>query len=232
MMYPQAQAQVTEPEAPPSVLRPEPMRNGWQISFYSGISYNDYYEGYDIPGVIDFLADESSWNVPYGGSLNIPLFDDLSLYLRAGVQNMETNFFNGKIDSLKSAQQIGEIGFGMDFSFHITHIDILIRLIGKNEGERVYFGPSFGIVNKKQIVVRRTEFLTGYEEVLQDQEMPGTDDYFPTFVIGGEYAFVPVRNLYLIPAIEVNFGWERISEIQRLRTVYYRLLFNVSYQFL
>jgi len=206
------------------------MKNGWQISFYTGVSYNDFYEGYDIVNVIDFLADESSWSMPFGGSLNIPVFEDLSLYLRAGGQRMNTNFFNGKIDSLKSLPKTGEIGYSMDFAFDIVHFDLLIRLIGNNEGERVYFGPSFGFVGKKHITLKRTELETGFEETLQDQEMPGADSFFPTFVVGAEYAFVPVKNLYIIPALEVNFGWEKVSEVQRLRATYYRLLVNVSYQ--
>jgi hypothetical protein len=220
----------TEPEAPASVLRPGDTKNGWQISLYGGVSYNEYYEGYDIKNVISFIADETSWNMPLGLGLNIPIFEELSLYVRAGAQNMETNFFNGQIDSIKSTNDLGYIGYDMDFSFDIFHLDILIRLIGENEGERVYFGPSFGYVQKRHITVKRTELETGEAQLLQDQAMPGSDNFFPTFVIGGEYAFIPMKNLYLIPAIEVNFGWEKISNVQRLRTNYYRLLFNISYQ--
>jgi hypothetical protein len=220
----------TEPEAPASVLRPEKQKNGWQIAFYSGVSMNEYYEGYDIAYVIDFLADETSWNVPFGFAVNIPVFNDFALYLRAGTQNMKTNFFNGEVDSLESVPEVGEIGYDMDFTFNIVHVDVLFRLIGDNEGERVYFGPSFGYVQKKQITVRKEEFLTGFTRVLEDRDMPGADNFFPTFVIGAEYAYVPVKDLYLIPAIEVNFGWEKVSSLQRLRATYYRLLFNVSYQ--
>lgn len=219
-----------QPEAPGSVLRPEKQTNGWQIAFYTGASYNVYYEGYTIVNLMDWVAQETSWNMPYGVALNVPIGNDFSLYLRAGVQNMSTDFFNGKVDSLESAPILGTIGYTLNFKFDIRTLDVLFRLIGHNDGERVYFGPSFGFVRTKRITVTEEEYETGFQKVLVDEDMPAADNFFPTFVIGGEYAFVPVKNLFLIPAIEVNFGWQRVSGLQPLRVNYYRLLFSVSYQ--
>ncbi|MAT39027.1 MAG: hypothetical protein CL946_05425 [Ectothiorhodospiraceae bacterium] len=229
LLIPAATQAQTEPEAPPSVLEPEETANGWQIGFYGGVAHNEFYEGYRILNVINFLTIERSWSAPFGVSLNIPIFNDASIYLRAGVHLSETNFFNGKYDSLSNGE-LGAIGFDMDFTFNLVQFDILLRLIGNNDGERVYFGLGLGFVQDKNITLTRSELQTGMTEVLQDQPMPGADDLFPLFIIGGEYALIPLPNLYVIPALEIQYGFQDISTLQDLKAVYYRALVTVSYQ--
>jgi len=218
---------LTEPEAPRSE---EPLSNGFQLGFYSGISYNIFGGAYDGQCPCIFLGDGSSTSIPYGFDLNIPVFSDAALYLRAGWQNTSTGFFVGRTDSLRSIQAVGEIGDGMTLFYDLAHFDVLVRLIGKQDGERVFLGPSFGWVQQKRIRIIESEYETGKRFLLQDKDIADPINLRYSFVLGAEYAFVPFRELYIIPSLQVDYSLQKISTLQPLKPNFYKFLVSVAYQ--
>ncbi|MDT8325355.1 MAG: hypothetical protein RRA94_14675 [Bacteroidota bacterium] len=96
LMSAHARAQ-TEPEAPREA---EKLYNGWQFALFGGLNLaymnGEYYGGCPC----DFLGDETSANSVYGVSLNVPLFEDASLYLRLGRNRTSTDWSTGRNDSL------------------------------------------------------------------------------------------------------------------------------------
>ena len=217
----------TEPEAP---RPPEIPRNGYQISFFSGVSYNVFSGQYDGGCPCEFVAEETSGNVPYGFALNIPLFFDAALYLRGGVQNTSTTFFMGRNDSLRSGTGTGNIGDELQLDYNLVHFDILLRLIGRQDGERVFVGPSFGFVRKKHVRLTETEYPTGAQYNLDDGDIEGGKSMRMSIIIGVEYAFVPLKNMYIIPSLQVDYTPQRISDVQLIRPTFYKFLVSVAYQ--
>jgi hypothetical protein len=57
-----------------------------------------------------------------------------------------------------------------------------------------------------------------------------------SFVIGAEYAFIPFRNFYVIPAIEVDYSFSKIQQLRdenpsfSLRPTFYKVLVTFAYQ--
>jgi hypothetical protein len=220
----------TEPEAP---REPEVLKNSFQLSFYSGVSYLDYsnyYDGYYDNCNCDFVGGGGSFNMPYGVSLNIPVFADASLYLRAGITRTSTNFFDGRMDSLKHSSGYGEIGNDLNLRYDVANLDILVRLIGHMDGERVYFGLGLDRVLKKDVLLTETEYDTDTKVLIKHGVLTEGREWRTSFIIGAEYAFVPFKNLYIIPALEIDYGLNKMSTQQPLRPSFYRFLVNVSYQ--
>ncbi len=223
----------TEPEAP---REPEKLTNGYQISFYAGGSMlytNGYYNGL-CP--CEFLFDATSTNVVFGGSLNIPVFQDMSLYLRAGLNSTSTAWFTARTDSLLSTPATGYVGSDLTFDYDLLNLDVLIRLIGRMDGERVYIGPSFGVVRKKNVRIVDTEISSGLATVVEDAPLDVEHDLRVSLIIGAEYAFTPMRNLYVIPALEVDYPFGKILQERTerpnfsMRPTFYKLLLTISYQ--
>jgi hypothetical protein len=222
----------TEPEAPKA---PEVLYNGWQISFYGGASMFYTNGNYSGRCDCDFVGDISSLNLMYGGSLNLPVHEDFSLYLRAGRNNASTIWSTARSDSLPSGG-VGYMLSELTFDYDIVHIDFLFRLIGSMDGERVYFGPSFGLVRKKHIRIVDTELSTGITRIADEGPLDVEHDMRVSLVIGAEYAFIPVKNLYVVPALEVDYSFSRILQERSgrpnfsLRPTYYKFLLTVAYQ--
>jgi hypothetical protein len=217
----------TEPEVPEENA---PLRNGFQISLFGGVSLNSYTGAYFGDCPCDYWENERSWSVPYGVALHVPLFEDAALYLRGSLHRTSTDFFVGRYDSLRSAQTVGSIGDDMTIHYSLATIDVLLRLIGHLDGERVYIGPSFGIVQQKRVHIVETEYATGTRWLLTNRDIEGARDLRVSIVIGAEYAFMPLRNLSIIPAIEIDYAPKKISDWQPLRVTFYRALIGVSYQ--
>lgn len=218
----------TEPEAPRA---PEKLMNGWQLSGWVGGSYNVFSGGYyDDESNISFIADETSTSMPFGVSLNVPVFEDASLYLRAGWHRTETSFFTGRYDSLRSRTGQGEIGDELTVYYSMLTFDVLIRLIGRQDGERVYFGPSFGIVDTRRARVVETEYPTGAKYLFSDRDIESAHGVRRSFVIGAEYAFVPHKAIYIIPAIEIDYALQKLSTVQPLKPTFYKFLLSIAIQ--
>jgi hypothetical protein len=222
-----------EPEAP---RRPEKIYNGFQFSLFTGTSANVLKGGYIGTCPCEFVSSASSWGVPYGFSLNIPVGPDAALYLRAGVQNTATDFFSGRVDSLRSVKDASSIGSDLRITFNLVQLDFLLRLIGRQDGERVFFGLGVGYVQKKHVYLTDTEYQTGAVYTIENGELQDPRKMFTWFIIGGEYAFIPVKNLYVIPSLEIDYGLQKILKESTprptftMRPIFYKLLLTVSYQ--
>jgi len=223
----------TRPEAP---REPEVLYNGFQLSLYGGgtlMYMNGEYYG-SCP--CDFFGDITSSNLIFGASMNIPVFQDASIYLRAGLNRTSTTWTNARTDSLFSTPGTGYIVSDLVFDYDLHHLDFLIRLIGNIDGERVYIGPSFGFVRKKHVRITDSELSTGAARIVEDAAMVTDHELRVSMIIGAEYAFVPIRNLYVIPAIEVDYAFGRITQNRlerpnfRLRPTFYKLLVTLAYQ--
>lgn len=224
----------TEPEAPKP---PEKLYNGWQFSMYGGGSL--FYTNGDYFGISggNFVGDVTSFNALYGASVNIPVHQDFALYLRAGVNDASTEWSTARSDSLATGG-VGYVISDMTFDYNLLNVDLLFRLIGSMDGERVYIGPSFGIVRKKNVRIIDTDLTSGISRVTEDAPLDVEHDLRLSMVIGAEYAFVPLKNLYVVPAIEVDYAFGKIIQDRSarpnfvLRPTYYKFLVTVAYQFL
>ena len=221
----------TEPEAP---TEPVKLYNGYQFSFYGGGSLFYTSGEYNSVSKGDFVGDISSTNFMYGASLNIPVLEDLALYLRAGRNSASTDWATARTDSTSGST--GYILSDMVFDYDILHLDFLLRLIGSMDGERVYIGPSFGLVRKKHVLITDTDLTTGAKRVVEDGPLDVEHDLRLSMVIGAEYAFVPFKNLYVVPALEVDYAFSKILQERStrpnfvFRPTYYKFLVTVSYQ--
>ena len=222
----------TEPESP---RYQEPLRNGFQLSFYSGVSMNVFSGGYftfcpkgSCP--IDFYAEDNSWSYPFGVAMNIPVFSDAALYLRAGWNSTKTTIGSGRIDSLYTQQTVGEILDELTLYYTLFQVDVLVRLIGRQDGERVFLGPSFGFPIHKRAYVTETELSTGHQFLIEDTDVEGAQKVRTSLILGVEYAFVPTNNLYIIPSFQIDYSAQKISETQPIRPLFYKFLVNISYQ--
>ncbi|MDH7516449.1 MAG: hypothetical protein QHI48_11320 [Bacteroidota bacterium] len=221
----------TEPEAPQRP-RPKPV-NGFQVSVYTGASLNVFSGGYFAPGDLTFLDVETSVNFPVGAWVNIPVTSDMALYIRGGWHGTETVFFSGRRDSLHTPPGgFGEIGDELTLTYGLFHIDVLARLIGRQDGERVFVGPSFGWVRTKRIRVTETEYGPKKTYLLEEGELSSAIAMRTSIVIGAEYAFMPVKNLYVIPSLQVDYSPQKISADHPMKAVWYKFLLSVSWQFL
>jgi hypothetical protein len=152
------------------------------------------------------------------------------LYIRAGWTPTQTSFFAGKYDSLRSAPAFGEIGDEFAFTYSMAQLDVLFRLIGKMDGERIIIGPSFGFVRKKHVRVVETEYLTGAQYLIEDGDIAGALATRVSVIIGAEYAWTPVKNLYLIPSLQVDYCPSAISTEQPMKSMMYKFLVSVAWQ--
>lgn len=223
----------TEPEAP---REPEKLYNGWQFALFGGVNLTymngEYYSGCPC----SFLGDETSFNTVYGASINVPLFEDASLYLRLGRNRTSTDWSSGRNDTLWTTNDVGVALSDMTIDYDLLNLDVLLRLFGNIDGERVYIGPSFGFVREKHVRVTDTEFSTGAMRVIEDGPLEIEHDLRVSIVIGAEYAFIPFRNLYVIPSLEVDYAFDKLireSESTpnfRLRPTFYKFYVTVAYQ--
>jgi hypothetical protein len=225
----------TEPEAP---VPAEKLYNGWQLSFYGGGSM--FYTNGEYNGLCDcdFVGDVTSINAIFGSSVNIPVHQDFALYLRAGINNASTTWSSARTDSLLSTGGSGYVLSDMTFDYDLLNLDVLFRLIGSMDGERVYIGPSFGIVGSKHVRITDTELTSGFTRLVEDGPLDVDHSLRVSMIIGAEYAFVPLKNLYVVPAFEVDYAFGKILQDRSarpnfvLRPTYYKLLVTVAYQFL
>ncbi|MBE0643711.1 MAG: hypothetical protein IH600_06490 [Bacteroidetes bacterium] len=229
---PRLQAQ-TEPEAP---REPVKLFNGYQFAVFGGGSLT-YLNG-DYYGLCpcEFLGDETSGNLFYGASLNIPVFSDASIYLRVSRNQSSTSWTTARADSLRSVQALGFVSSELKFDYDILSFDVLLRLFGHIDGERVYIGPSFGFVRNKHIRVTDTELSTQKVWLIEDDQLDVEHSLRMSFVIGAEYAFVPFPNIYVIPAIEIDYSFSKIvnERVERptfsLKPTFYRMYVTFAYQ--
>ncbi|MCB2203770.1 hypothetical protein KQI65_03410 [bacterium] len=223
----------TEPEAP---REPEKLYNGWQFALLGGLNLGYINGEYHGDCNCDFYSDEYSANSYYGMSLNIPLFSDASIYLRLARNQSSTSWAVGRTDSLFSTAGTGTLINDLTFNYDLLQFDVLLRLFGRIDGERVYIGPSFGFVQKKRILLTESEVETGAVRLIEDGPIAVEHDLRMSFVIGAEYAFVPFRNIYVIPAIEVDYAFDKLLRDESTapafswRPTFYRAYVTVAYQ--
>lgn len=223
----------TEPEAP---REPEVLYNGYQFSFFGGgnLTYlNGYYNGL-CP--CEFVGDITDYNLFYGAAINIPLFSDASLYLRLSHNRSSSNWFTGRSDSLRSVPALGLVGSDLTFDYDVLSFDVLLRLFGRIDGERVYIGPSFGFVREKNIRITDTELRTGAVYLIEDDALALDHRMRMSFIIGAEYAFVPLKDLYVIPSFEIDYSFSKLENERSARPnfsmkpTFYRFFVTIAYQ--
>lgn len=222
-----------EPEAP---REPVKLYNGYQFSLFGGanmVYVNGDYAG-DCP--CEFVGDETSFNEFYGVSLNIPVLEDAAVYLRLSRNRTRTAWFTGRNDSLRSTRVLGTVGSDLTLDYDVLAFDLLFRLYGRIDGERVYIGPSFGFVRDKKVFLTDTEFSTGKVWLIEDGQLDVEHSLRMSFVIGAEYGFVPLPNLFVIPAFEIDYSFAKITNerIERpnfsIKPTFYRVFVTVAYQ--
>lgn len=223
----------TEPEAPRDPVK---LYNGYQFAVFGGgnLTYmNGDYFG-ECP--CDFLGDKTGSNLFYGASINIPIFSDASIYLRLSRNKTSTEWSTGRNDSLRSVQKLGSVISDLTFDYDLLSFDVLLRLFGHIDGERVYLGPSFGFVRDKHIRITDTELSTGKIWLIEDDQLDVEHSLRMSFVIGAEYAFVPLKNLYVIPALEIDYPFGKIANERferpnfSIRETFYRFYVTFAYQ--
>jgi hypothetical protein len=223
----------TEPEAP---REPERLSNGYQFSLFGG--GNLMYLNGDYQGLCpcEFLGDQTSTNAFYGMSLNLPIHEDAALYLRLSRNRTHTVWSTGRADSLRSVQDLGLVASDLTLDYDVLAFDLLLRLYGRIDGERVYVGPSFGFVRDKHVRVTDTELSTGKIWLIEDGTLDVEHSLRMSFVIGAEYAFVPIKNLFVIPAFEIDYSLAKIANerLERpnfsIKPTFYRLYLTLAYQ--
>ncbi len=223
----------TEPEAP---TEPVKLYNGYQFAVFGGANLT-YLNG-DYYGLCpcEFLGDKTSTNLFYGASVNIPIFSDAAVYLRLSRNKTSTSWTTARIDSLRSIQDEGVVTSELTFDYDIVSFDFLLRLFGHIDGERVYIGPSFGFVRNKHVLVTDAEYKTGKVWLIEDDQIDVEHDLRMSFIIGAEYAFVPLKNLYVIPAIEIDYSFGKIINERTtrptfsLKPTFYRMYVTLAYQ--
>ncbi|MDT8325354.1 MAG: hypothetical protein RRA94_14670 [Bacteroidota bacterium] len=125
---------------------------------------------------------------------------------------------------------------GMTIDYDLLQFDFLLRLFGHIDGERVYLGPSFGFVREKHVRITDTELASGAVRLIEDGPLDIEHDLRVSFVIGAEYAFVPLRNLYVIPSLEVDYAFDKLVRERagtpnfQLRPTFYKFYVTVAYQ--
>ena len=223
----------TEPEAP---RVPEVLYNGFQVSFTAGASINHIVGEYFSPCPCEFYGNATSISPYFGGSLNIPVFEDAALLLRLGLNTTSSKWETARNDSLWSRPEIGTVLSELTYDYHLLTFDVLARLIGSMDGARVIVGPSFGVVKRNHVRVVDREYTSGAERVVEDGDLQVDHDLRVSMIIGFEYAFTPLRNLYMIPSFEVDYPFQRLANEDgvrpefRLRPIFYKMMFSVSYQ--
>jgi hypothetical protein len=222
-----------EPEAP---REPEKLYNGYQFAVFGGGTLTYLNGDYNGLCPCEFAGDATSTSLFYGASVNIPIFSDAAIYLRLSRNESSTDWFTGRSDSLRSVQKVGLVGSDFTFDYDILSVDILLRLFGHIDGERVYLGPSFGFVRNKNIRITDTELSTGKIWLIEDEQLDVEHDLRLSFVIGAEYAFVPLKNLFVIPAFEIDYSFGKLLNERperpnfSLKSTFYRLYVTFAYQ--
>lgn len=223
----------TEPEAPRT---PDKLYNGFQISLYGAAAYTHFLGSYSGPENANFTGNASSWGYAYGAWVNIPLFSsDAALYLRAGWRPSTTDWYSSRTDSLHSHPGVGDILSELTIEYNLFRVDALFRLIGRMDGERIYVGPSFGFVQRKHTRIVDIELDGEAETVIEDGELAVDQNVRVSIIIGLEYAFYIAHNLYLIPAVEVDYPFEKMINDTapkpdfELRPVFYSVQMSLAY---
>lgn len=223
----------TEPEAPRDPVK---LYNGYQFAVFGGGNLT-YLNG-DYFGLCpcDFVGDQTGSNLFYGASINIPIFSDASVYLRLSRNKTSTSWSTARVDSLRSVQEVNFVVSDLTFDYDLLSLDVLLRLFGHIDGERVYLGPSFGFVRDKHVRITDSEMSTGKVWLIEDDQLDVTHSLRMSFVIGAEYAFVPFKNLYVIPALEIDYAFGKIFNERNerpsfnLKPTFYRFYVTLAYQ--
>jgi hypothetical protein len=223
----------TEPEAP---RPPEVLYNGFQLSATGGLSMNHIVGEYYGDCPCEFYGNTTSTSPYFGASLNIPVFEDAALLLRVGINNSSSSWETGRNDSLWTSPEIGTIFSNLIFEYELLSFDVLARLIGAMDGPRLLVGPSFSAVKRKHLRIVDEEFVSGAQRVVEDGDLQVDQETRISMILGFEYAFTPVHNLYVIPSFEVDYPFAKLLNQDgvdpdfSLRPIFYRLLVSVSYQ--
>ena len=208
-----------------------PIVNRFQISFFSAASYNIMKGQYDGVCPCSFVQAGSGWSFPVGLSFNIPFTDDASIYLRASVESQSLAFESARKDTLRSIKEYGEMTDDLTIESDLIQFDLLLRLIAEEQGVRLLAGPSFGFSKKSRARILETELKTGVAYTVEDGDLQEERRTRYGFIFGIEYAFIPIKGIYIIPALIFRYGMHSISNAQSLRLLNYTLNISLAYQF-
>ncbi len=229
-------AQQGKPPASSRIKKPplNRLENRFQLGVYGSLTYDVMKGEYTGPvtcNYCSFVKSGTGFSVPVGITMNIPITDESSIYLRAGMLSASVSFQGGRKDTLRSTREVGEMFDDLTLDVQMTTIDIILRLIAQEDGFRILAGPTFGFIKKSNVVLLETETGTGKQYTIEKNELGGPVDTRYGFLLGLEYAFIPISHIYILPALIFDYGLNSISTIHSLRPLYYNFTLSVAYQF-
>lgn len=205
--------------------------NRFQIGVYGGVNLNVYKGIYDGSCPCEFVQSGKGWSIPYGFTVNIPISDESSIYIRTGWYSSSVAFDAARSDSLRSGGGVGAMAEDLTIESDITQLDVLLRLIAEEDGIRLLAGPSFSFVNRTHVELVETEFSSGKKYTIESGELSDARNTRYGFILGIEYAYIPMNHVYVIPALLFNYGVKYISTSQLLRPLTYNFSLSIAYSF-
>ena len=115
--------------------------------------------------------------------------------------------------------------------YNILNLEVLLRLTAEENGVRVLAGPTFGFVQKKQIELIETEVDSRQSFLIEKGDLTDAVPVRYGFLLGIEYAFIPMKQVFVIPALSLDYAFNKISLQQSVRPVFFNLSVNIAFQF-
>lgn len=221
------------PPAAPHIYKkpPSPFANRFALGVYGSYSHTVFKGAYYGACPCEFLKSGSGAAFPFGLTMNIPITEESALYLRLGKFSADIVYESARYDSLRSEKKLGDMFDDMTLSFSMTYFEVLLRLIAEEDGVRLFAGPSFGFIDKKHVVLIETEAMSGNRYTIENGELLYAKATRYGFVLGLEYAFIPIEKIYILPSFALDYGLNRISEVQPIRPLLYNVSLSIAYQF-
>ncbi len=205
--------------------------NRFQVGIFVNGSYNVLKGGYYGDCPCDFVKSGTGASVPFGLTLNVPITDDASIYLRAGFNHPVVSFTSGRNDTLRGTQTIGPMYDDLTITSSVITLEVLLRLIADEEGFRLFAGPSFGFIRSSEVELWETEAESGKKFLVEKGPLADASGTRTGFVLGIEYAYVPAPRIYVIPSLSFDYGVKSISLSQPLRPLIYHFSLSLAYTF-
>lgn len=221
------------PPASPSFRKAPPgeITNGFQIGIFGGVTYNLFKGEYGGSCPCDFLKSGTGFNTPFGMTVNIPLINESSLFIRFGISSSVIKFEGARYDSLHSIQALGTMLDNLTIRYNILNLEVLLRLTAQENGIRILAGPTFGFVKKKQVELIETEVDSQQSFLIEKGDVVDAVPVRYGFLLGIEYALIPVKHVFVIPSFSLDYAFNKISLQQSVRPVFFHVSINIAYQF-
>lgn len=205
--------------------------NRFQIGIFVNGAYNVLKGAYYGDCPCEFVKSGTGTSVPFGLTVNLPISDDASIYIRAGFNHPVVTFSSARNDTLRGQQTIGPMYEDLTITSSVLTLEVLLRLIAEEEGFRIFAGPSFGFVRNSEVELWETEAESGRRYPVEKGALADARATRYGFILGIEYAYVPLPRIYLIPSFSFDYGIKSISLTQPLRPLIYHFSLSLAYTF-